>query len=175
MKTVLSVVVILVAASLVQGADPNVVKKQFFGVRLGESVQEVGKRCKITAVPDTENHNNVLKSWVVENNNPTMNIMGLDAFKGKVYTITVALKDGSDENFNAIKKKLISQYGEADIELETGAIFRPVIEGINVEIGIFQSKNDEKVILMVFMHKDMAVSVNEAIEKAKQDKIGDNI
>jgi hypothetical protein len=147
-----------------------IVEKPFFGIRLGDSIASVNRKFKTERMEDSQD--NVIKQWFVYINSEIGDSY-VDVFEGQIYTIYIFLKDDSHENFAAVKKQLIKQYGTPYKDVERGCAFLSNINGIDFGIGLIIG-NDET-LCIVYSHNVMTESVNAAVEKQKTEKLGNNI
>jgi hypothetical protein len=157
------------------------VSKPFFGIYLGEKIDELNKRFTLTPASVTKDEDDPKQNWDIRPDNPNIWNLSVDSFEGQVCSIKVAFKDASKENFDVLKTQLRQTYGEEQNLGFDGivvggerACFLPTIDGIQICIQCqYQEKLfDKKAICAIgYYHGPLLEKVNAEIKRRKLAKV----
>lgn len=156
------------------------VSKPFFGICLGETINELSKRFRYEPSNVAKDEDDPTKSWIIQQNNPNFLVVSVGSVDNYIYQILVMFKDASRDNFDALKTQLKKTYGNEQNfggGYTPGAEsndFLPIIDGIPILIRIEYRKGYglEADRLIIFCgHRTLFDKVQDEIKRCKLAKV----
>ena len=157
------------------------VSKPFFGIYLGEKLDELNKRFRLIPSPTAKDEDDPTQSWVTRPDNANIVGISVNSFEGQVYSIFTVFKDASKENFEALKTQLKQLYGkEQDFGFDgiavgsERAVFYPTIDGIQIFIQSDYRKElfgKAAYLVIIYRHEPLNKKVDDEIKRRKLAKV----
>ncbi len=168
-----------------------VLSKVIFGAQLGESTQQLEKRCEEAGkeldkdglkFADPDMPSKIFRIQGALNGNASIDKTHFYLYKNMIYTISVYFKDSSLKNYNTIKYSLARKYGDnyakASESKERRSIFNTKINKDYVIIvldreEVYGSGND--ILMLTYEYVSLSTMVDDEHEKRKLHKIEDDL
>ena len=150
-----------------------------FGIFLGETIDSLKKRMKVEdSGVNTEELGLIGKMWGVHVDNPSVKRMLAVSFQNLICSISIDFVDGSESNYDAIKKQLEKKYGAKENDdfsetLSGKSVFKPVIDGVVVLISLDYDAGflaAEKLNLS-YSHLGIGAKLTKELERRKAAKV----
>ena len=159
----------------------SIVSKPIFGVHLGESIKELKKRYKLTKHGIMDGSEDLHEMFTVTPCPATVSNFCIGVFNDRVAYIILFISDATEMNYAAIKNKLREMYRIENENLENPFNktwgFTTTIDGVPVfiQLQLKDGFSDSNKLSLMYTHQPLQDMMQDAIKKAKADKIADQL
>jgi hypothetical protein len=156
----------------------KIIDKPIFGVRLGEDIAELAKKCSVEFIKDVSG---LGKLYRVKSESPNVKALLVSAFADKISSITVLLTDNSESNYNAIVKGIETKYAVVDeekpISMDKEHNFAVRIDGEDVFIKVMLEKKfmESDQLSILYGYQKLANLAGKVEEDKKASKIDNEL
>lgn len=165
-----------------QVAPSQVLSKPMFGIYLGETINELSKRQKISLLNiGKQNAEGLTKTWRVQNDIQNIKYCFILTYENRVMSIFVNFHDASESNFEAIdselrnKHRVIDETKEFSINPNTSILVRLDTTDVIVSLELTENPFEDDELKLAYTHYPLSQEWQAELKRLKTAKVGSQL